>query len=304
MKTRLCLLLFCLTLIAAFAQPAWGEGGDAGAKKLPRKLLGTPVNPNLAPAGTVPKGAFVANAYVAVSDKNRTKKNSHTDILSTLYVLKLRYGITDRFEFTLGTPYPNNARSGRYVGPKHIEGPGDENFMLSYAPMLERQGDDFTSSFGLGGSVPTAPRGGNHLPGMGVWGWRMNATLGKWFVKRLKTDTEVEWSGPFERGNKKVKYGQTLQWNSQVRYLFRSFDIGLESNLYHQESGDMRTRFGKRDLRNGYTEWMVGPSMNIAPDILGGVTIGVGVFFPAARQVRGPAAVEDARYVLKIGKFW
>lgn len=302
MKTFFSCLALCLFLLPLSSRAA-ETAGDKPKSTRARSLIGSPVNPNLAASGTVPKGIFVSMLNASFADKNRSKKGGKTDTFNQTWLLKLRYGVTETFEIALVTPYINNSRSGSYSGSKHIEGFGDEGLQFTFGPLQERLGDPFTFSFAAGLSLPTGTGGKNHLPGSGAWGWRTVVSAGKWLNKNLKLDTEGIWSGPFERGNQKVKGGQALQWNAQARYMLDNIDFALESNLYHQESGDKNTPGGNINLRNGATEWLVGPSMNVASDTLG-MWAGIGVFFPVMQDVKGPTAVEDARFAFKIGKVW
>ena len=152
------------------------------------------------------------------------------------------------------------------------------------------------------------------MPGNNAWGARGAAAVGAWVTKDIKMDTEFVWSGPFERGNQNVERGDQWQWNTNIRYLWDWIDVGFESSLVVQESGNKKidgrwlANGSWRDssttnTRNGYTEWLVGPSMNVAVDSLG-MWAGIGAFFPVVQDYKGPAKVEDVRWELKIGKVW
>lgn len=279
-------------------EPAKQQSGRA------KMLFGQPVNVNIAGGGTLPKGKALTILNASFADKTNGKRGySGSDVFSQLWLAKFRYGITDNLELSMTAPYINNKRSNPRPHPEHIEGFSDTAVALVVAPFNLHQGDPVAWSIYAGLLTPTGTGGKNHLPGVGVWGWRLSTGVATFLTDNIKADMDVSWSGPFERGNQKVRRGDQFQWNSQVRYLFDNFDIGLESTLVHQESGDKSTSAGDLNLRNGYTEWLVGPSVNVPIDALN-MWAGVGVFFPVMQDYKGPAAVEDARFEFKIGKLW
>lgn len=269
-----------------------------------KSLIGTPINVNMASSGTLPEnvGLFMLNA--SFSDKTRSKRGGGADVFSQVWLGKLRYGITNYWEIGLVAPYINNERRNYGGnGPKHIEGLSDITLQLTWSAYNQHQKDPLNLSFGAAVLLPTGLHGKNHLSGNGVWGGRFVAAIGKFFTRDFRMDTEVAWTGPFERGNQNVKRGNQYLWNTQARYLFDWVDIGLESSLVKQESGDKNTDFGTVNLRNGYTEWYVGPSMNFAVDALE-LWVGAGVFFPLVQDVKGPGNVDNARFEFKFGKLW
>lgn len=298
--TSFVLALFCMCAFSAFAS---AQDAPKKESKRARSLLASPVNVNTAGAGSLPKGMALTMLNASFSDKTRSKKGGGTDVFSQSWLFKMRYGVTNHFEVATTVPYVNNERSGEYMGPRHIEGFTDPVVQVTVAPVQQHQGDPFSLSFTGGLLLPAGTQGANKLPGVGVWGGRAAAAVGAFVTPDIKLDTELVWSGPFERGNQHVKRGSQYQWNVNARYLFDWIDIGLESSWVKQESGDKSTEDGTFGLRNGYTEWFVGPSTNVAIDSLG-MWAGVGVFFPVLQDVKGPSTVEDARFEFKIGKVW
>jgi hypothetical protein len=270
-----------------------------------RSLIGTPVNVNIAASGTLPQGVVLTMINASFADKTRARHGGSgtPDTFGQVWLGKVRYGITDRLEIGVVQPYINNNRSGRHTGPEVIEGLGDTTLQLTYAVGNTFLGDPINLSFGAAALLPAGQYGKTHLPGNGAWGGRLVGAIGVWPTKDIRLDTEVSWSGPFERGNQHVKRGQQFQWNAFARYLWDNVDVGFESSVVHQESGDKSMECGQRNLRNGYTEWFAGPSMNVAIDSLA-MWAGVGVFFPLVQDVQGPTKVEDARFEFKIGKIW
>lgn len=299
-------LLFLAVLSLAFAFATGAHAQDEAPKERTRSkvLFGQPVNVNIAGGGTLPQGMALTMLNASFADKDRSKKGyAGSDIFSQTWLFKARYGITNHLEIAYTAPYINNERRNPSPSPEHIEGFADQVIQLTFAPWNQHQQDPVSLGFTFGILTPTGNVGKNHIPGVGAWGYRLATGIGKFVTKEIKLDTEVAYSGPFERGNQNVKRGDQFQWNSNARYVFERFDIGLESTFIHQESGDKRTPRGTLNIRNGYTEWFVGPSVNVAIEPLG-MWAGVGAFFPVLQDVKGPAAVEDARFEFKLGKVW
>jgi hypothetical protein len=174
------------------------------------------------------------------------------------------------------------------------------------------------------------------MPGMGVWGHKVQVGIGKsFFDRRLKIETEGVWLGRWSRGNERVRIGDQFQWNTQIRYMFDWFDIGIENYMYWKQSnvtdrngppGFSGSRPihpdegpGDFNMRNGCFEWYVGPSMNFAIEPLK-MWAGIGVFFPVYQEPfysvkrygdqttrflpGGGGRFENARFEFKIGKTW
>ena len=289
---------------AAFAdevqqQPAKPKG--------PSKLLGPPVNIAISGGGLLPQGILLTAVNASFRDKTDQVKGSNSpDVFSQIWLLKVRYGLLDRLEINTVGSYVNNERSGTYAGFKHIEGVGDQSIGFSYALLSQRAGDPLWATFSGSLLLPTAPYGKNHIPGAGTWGGRASLGLTKWFTPNIKGDMDLTIQGPFERGNQKVERGSEYQWNVQMRYLFDKlpFDIGLESSLTKVESGNKDLPTGRNiDIHNGTTEWVVGPSVNVAIEPLG-MWAGVGAFFPVMQEAKGPTKMEDVRWEFKVGKIW
>lgn len=303
MKAARLLTVTILLSLFAFVQTAAAEEVVKKGKRA-KSLIGTPVNVNLASSGTLPKGVALTMLNTSFSDKSRSKKGGKGDTFSQVWLGKIRYGLTNYWELGVVVPYINNERrnyGGK--GPKHIEGISDTTLQLTWSPYNQHQNEPLNLSFGAAVLLPTGQGGKNHLSGSGAWGGRAVAAVGKFLTPNFRMDTEVVWTGPFERGNQKVKRGNQYMWNSQARYLFDRIDVGVESSLVKQESGDKRFDTGTRNMRNGYSEWYIGPSVNVAVDSLA-LWVGAGVFFPVYQDVRGPSAVDDMRFDFKIGKLW
>lgn len=274
--------------------------------KSAKVLAGTPpVNVNIASAGTLPKGLLFTALNMSFSDRQNSKRGGGrlSDAFSQVWLLKVRYGLTNKLELATVLSYANMSRRNPTPAPKHIEGYGDQSLGLSYGLFNTHEGDPVALSFGAAVLLPTAPQGDNHAPGASTWGGRAHVAFGTWLSENVKFDTEVVGSAPFERGNQKTRRGNQYMWNAQLRCVFDAFDLGLESSMVKNESGDKDLPSGTNiNLRNGNYEWYVGPSANVA--LPGDMWVGVGVFFPLCQDVKGPAKVDDARFEFKIGKLW
>ncbi|MDR0563560.1 MAG: transporter [Azoarcus sp.] len=263
-----------------------------------------PVNVNLSAAGTLPKGVLFSALNVSFANKEHSERGyAGSEIRSSAWLLKLRYGLTDSLELAAITPYVDLSRSNPTPHPKHVRGVGDQIIGFSFAPYNLRMRDPYSLHFTAALALPTGREGTRYRPGNDAWGWRLGTAYGIPLTPSLRLDTELVWSGPFERGNQGVRRGQNFQWNAQLRHAFRIFDVALESSVVRQESGNRETPAGQINLRNGYTEWFAGPSMNLAVDALG-TWMGAGVFFPISRHFDGPSPSERYRLEFKIGKIW
>lgn len=310
------LLLICTVLFfsapEALAEVSPDLAASAEIEKKPKKkkrakmLHGNPVHTHIGGGGTLPKGAFATIYNVSLSDKTRGKRGyKGSDVYSQNHMLKIRYGLTNHWEVKVVTNYVNNGSRNPKPSnrPNNIEGIGDEAFGVVYAPFQMHQGDPFAWSIGATLYAPTGIYGANHLPGKGVWGGQLNTAIGSYVTEDIRLSTELAWTTPFERGNQKVRTGDVYQWSVMARYLFDWFDIGIESAYVHSENGDKRTPNGLVNLKNGGTEWHVGPSMNFALDDLN-MWFGVGAFFPVMQDKNGPAAVDNVQYHFKLARLW
>ncbi len=307
-----------LAILAVFGliAPSFADETPKETKRA-RSLLATPVNVNTAGAGSLPKGMALTMINASFANKTRSKRGGggRADVFQQSWLLKIRYGITNRFEIATTVPWIHMTNSNRPDNTrKYVEGFGDSVLQFTVAPLQQHQGDPLSFSLTGGILFPTGQTGDAHLPGNNAWGGRAAAAVGAFVTKDIKLDTEVVWSGPFERGNQNVERGDQWQWNSNIRYLWDWFDVGFESSLVVQESGDRKIdgvrladgswqRSQTVNTRNGYKEWFIGPSMNFAVDSVG-MWAGVGAFFPVMQDYKEPAKVENMRVEFKLGKVW
>lgn len=299
-----CLLVFLA--IFGFISPSFAEETPPKETKRASSLGGQPVNVNVGGAGSLPKGRALTMLNSSFANKNHSEKGgSGKNTFTQIWLLKLRYGVTDRFEIGTVVPWIHHTNSNR--GPhdrKYIEGFGDLPLQLTVAPLQQFLGDPLSLSFQGAIIFPTAQTGKAHLPGANAWGGKLTAAIGGMATKDIRLDTQTVWIGSFERGNQQVRRGDQWQWNTNMRYLWDWFDIGLESSFIVQESADKRVAGrGLFNTNNGYKEWFIGPSVNLAHDA-SSMWLGLGVFFPVMRDYKGPAKSENARFEFKLGKLW
>lgn len=320
MKTRwivLMLLLVACALVPQYVSAAETEAEKDAPKQSTRSkmIVGIPVEVNLMGAGGLPDGKLLTEINASFADSvrsqgERTNRNM-SDVFAQTWVMRVRYGITDYLEAWAVTPYINDYRSnpqpasGGSGVPNTIYGIGDTFLGLLYTPLHERRGDPLTLSASAAALVPMAAWGVDHPAGFGVWGFRGQAAIGKFLTQDIKVETEGVWVSRFGgRGNQDVQIGDQFQWNTQARYLFDTFDIGLESTMIWQlTSYRYQPGQGNTDLRSFSHEWYVGPSVNFAMDKLG-MWAGFGVFFPVVQRFQSPGKVENLRVEFKIGKIW
>ncbi len=308
MKIR---FIFLPLILAALIFASQTSSSAAEEERTPQKqstrskmIFGPPVNVNIAGAGSMPDGVLLTVINASFADKVTAFGDyKGSDVFSQAWFLKVRYGITDYLEIWSTTPYINNRRTNPEPDPQYIYGIGDSVLGLTLSPWNERRGDPFTASASAAVLLPIAGWTTDNPPGFGVWGFRGQAAVGKFLTKDIKVETEGVWNTRFDRGNQDVRLGDQFQWNTQARYLFDYFDIGIESTMIWQNASDKEVRGRTRDLRNGYTEWFVGPSVNVAIEPLG-MWAGVGAFFPVMQYTESPAKVENVRFEFKIGKLW
>lgn len=297
-----------LAIAGENVEPAPTEQQTPVKKKRAKLLTGTPVHTAIAGGGTLPKGSLLTTYNSSLADRTNGKKGyKGSDVYSQVHLLKIRYGLTNHWELTSTAPYINNGSRNPKPSNRanNIEGYGDQLFGFTYAPYQFHQGDPLAISLSAGITAPTGTYGNNHVPGNGAWGGRLATGIATFFTDDIRFDTEVVMTTSFENGNQKVRKGNQYQWNTQVRYLFDWFDIGVESVYTHSEDGTgyRPGRGGRVNLHNGGKEWHVGPSTSIAIDPLD-MWVGFGVFFPVMQDMNGPSVVDDVQYHFKVAKMW
>ncbi|SQI40591.1 Uncharacterised protein [Leminorella richardii] len=202
---------------------------------------GAPVNINVAGASVLAEGKAIVTLNSSFRDKtHQVEGTGSSDTFTQIWLLKMRYGLTDRLELVTSVPYTNNRRDDMY--PEYIDGLGDMPLTLSYALLSQRAGDPFWLTLKGGFLLPTGQRGDNHLAGSNAWGGKAGISATRLFTPQFKGDLDFIVQGPFERGNSDVKRGTEYQISGQLRYLPDSFpvDIGLETTYSKSENGNKK----------------------------------------------------------------
>lgn len=172
----------------------------ANGENNPSNLLGAPVNTAISGGSVLPEGKLLTAVNSSFRDKDhQIEGHGSPDVYSQIWLLKIRYGLTDRLELSTVGSYINNKRDN--LSPEHIEGMGDQSVGVNYALMSQRKGDPFWVTVGGAVLLPTGQDGDNHLPGNSAWGGRVTLTLTKLFTPNIKGDMGFVYQGPFERGN-------------------------------------------------------------------------------------------------------
>ena len=329
-------IVLSFILAACIISPQLASAADAekpapAPSERSKMLIGAPVNVNLQGSATLPKGVLLTVLNATFSDKSSYHGGAHLDptgptpanqyngpdVFSQVWLLKLRYGVTDAFEIWSTTPYLNNHRDWpagttlpAQVGSERIHGLMDLFAGIAYTWMNERWGDSFSFSSSAAIMLPTASSKTYSPPGAGTSGLRLQTGIGKWLTKDLKAETEMVWVTRFNQsGNRapgapstapSIRLGDQFQWNGQVRYFFNNFDVAVETTFVQDMAAELTTG---RSMANKSKVWVIGPSFNVPIDPLR-AWFGLGIFFPIMRDYQSPTKVEDYRLELKFGKLW
>ncbi len=303
-------LTACILLGSALAA---GAEDSLFAHDNPSPLLGGPVNTTIAGGAILPKGKLLTAINASFRDKTRTvngnKSANPSDTYSQTWLLKIRYGLFDRMEMSIVVPYMNNDIAHQSW---RSEGLGDATVGTSLAVLSERAGDPFWLTLSLGISLPT---GDEHLTGQGATGGRLALSWAKDLSKNILAAGDLIWEMPFSSGYEpyggsgydnfsSVERGNKYTINGHIRYRFNYFDLGLESTFEKTESSDGHLRDGGwTSMYNGTTEWVLGPSLNVAFDSIN-TWLGVGVFFPIYQDADTDTKLETVRWEFKVGTLW
>ncbi|MCL2791179.1 MAG: transporter [Desulfobulbus sp.] len=267
-------------------------------------LSGTPVNSAISGGGIVPKGMLLTALNFSYRDKddivNDAGRGARTS-QQALYLLKLRYGITDRFEVLFVPGYVSNHRGAHFnQQADRVAGPTDFVFGGTYTPLSQRLGDPFSLGLNLAVGMPTGQNGPEYLPGGGVWSYSAKVGITKVWHPNHRIDWDLGFTQPTETGNQGVRKDMLTAMTGSYHYVFNpNFDIGLEFTLEKNKDWE---RNGV-DMRNGHTEMYVGPTMNFCLPKWN-MWLGAGVFVPMVRDYDIPTASDNIRIELKLGKVW
>lgn len=302
-KTLVCGMMFsCIAgLQAVTADRATAE--QAQTEKM-GGLSGIPVNSAISGGSLVPKSLLLTALNFSYRDKDDIvddKGFGARTLESELYLLKLRYGLTDRVELAFVPGYVSNHRdSFGPLGSDHIDGPTDFFLGCSYALFSQRLGDPLSMALTLGVNMPTGQEGSDRLPGGDVWSYNAKIGITKVWYPNHRIDWDMGITQPTETGNLGVKKDTTWTMTGSYHYVFNpNFDIGLEFTVDNSQDWE---RNGI-NMKNGSTEIYVGPTANyVLPQW--NMWFGAGVFFPVMRDYDVATASDDVRMELKLGKVW
>ena len=306
-KILLCgVLMSGLAGAETFAAEAAGQvaPGEPGKVEKMGGASGTPVNSAIAGGAIVPKGMLSSALNFSYRDKDDIVDNNGNGARTSeneLYLLKLRYSPTDRFEIALVPGYVNIDRDA--FGPNEadsIDGPTDFALCGTYGFLQQRLGDPLSAAVAFGVNMPTGQEGGDHRPGSDVW--TSNAMIG--ITKIWHPNHRIDWDlgivQPTETGNQGVKKDTVWSTTGSYHYVFNpSFDLGLEFTVENTSDWE---RYGA-DLNNGGIEVYAGPTANY---VIPGwnMWVGAGLFLPVVREYDIPTATDDIRVEVKLGKVW
>ncbi len=267
-------------------------------------LSGTPVNSAVSGGTIVPKGFLLSALNFSYRDKDDIVDDAGAGARTSeqqLFLLKLRYGLADRFEIAFVPGYVSNRRDAYgNAGSDRIDGPTDFALGGTYAPFLQRLGDPLSLSFTLGVNMPTGQEGSGRLPGGDVWSYNAKMGVSKVWHPKHRIDWDLGFVQPTATGNQGVRKDTVVAMTGSYHYVFTpNFDVGLEFTLENSKDWE---RDGV-DMRNAYTEMYVGPSMNFNMPQWN-LWLGIGAFVPVYRDYDIPTASDDLRFEVKLGKLW
>ncbi|MDR2549027.1 MAG: transporter [Desulfobulbus sp.] len=267
-------------------------------------LSGTPVNSAISGGGIVPKGMLLTALNFSYRDKDDIVDDAGRGARTSqqeLYLLKLRYGMTDRFEILFVPGYINNHRDAYFNQQSdRVDGPTDFIFGGTYTPLSQRLGDPISLGLNLSVGMPTGQDGSKYLPGGDVWSYCAKIGITKVWHPNHRVDWDLGFAQPTETGNQGVRKDTVVTMTGSYHYVFNpNFDIGLEFTVENSKDWE---RNGV-SMRNEYTEMYVGPTMNFCLPKWN-MWLGAGVFVPVMRDYDIPTASDDIRIELKLGKVW
>jgi len=297
-----CMMLSCLTAMHAAA-------ADSTVTEQPQTekmggLSGTPVNSAISGGGLVPKGLLLSALNFSYRDKDDIVDDAGfgaRTMESELYLLKLRYGLTERVEIAFVPGYINNHRDAYgNLASDRIDGPTDFALGASYAIMSQRLGDPLSLAATLGVNMPTGQEGPDHPVGGDVWSYNAKIGVTKVWHPKHRVDWDLGFVQPTETGNQGVKKDTAWTMTGSYHYVFNPhFDIGLEFTAENCRSWE---RAG-RDMNNDATEVYVGPTANyVMPQW--NMWLGAGLFVPVVRDYDVATASDEIRIEIKLGKIW
>lgn len=306
-KVLLCgVLISGLACVGAVAAAETVPGAAVEPEKVKKMggASGTPVNSAISGGAIVPKGMLSSALNFSYRDKDDIVDNNGNGARTSeneLFLLKLRYSPTDRFEIAFVPGYVNIDRDA--FGPNgadSIDGPTDFALAGSYAFFSQRLGDPLSAAVILGVNMPTGQEGVEHPSGSDVWSFNGKIGITKIWHPNHRIDWDLGIVQPTETGNQGFKKDTVWSTTGSYHYVFNPrFDLGLEFTVENTSDWE---RYGA-DLNNGGIEVYAGPTANyVIPKW--NMWLGAGLFFPVVREYDIPTATDDIRVEVKLGKVW
>lgn len=267
-------------------------------------LSGTPVHSAVSGGAIVPKGRLLSVLNFSYRDKDNIVDDAGAGartLEQQLYLLKLRYGLAERFEIAFVPGYVSTHLDAYgKADSDRISGPTDFALGGTYAPFLQRLGDPFSLGFTLGVNMPTGQEGADHPPGGDVWSYSAKVGMSKVWHPTHRVDWDLGFIQPMETGNQGVRKDTVITMTGSYHYVFNPHvDVGLEFALENSKDWE---RNGE-DMNNAYTEMYAGPAINFNMPQWN-LWLGLGAFFPVYRDYDIPTASDDLRIEVKLGKVW
>lgn len=289
-----------MTAATAFAGDDQQTQDDQQTKTVNLLPLGPPVNIAIGGGALLPKGMVVTAFNGGYLDKSDIVNGSAGRTLTQqVYVLKFRYGLTNRLELQFVPGYVNIQRDAYgKLGSDTLDGPSDAALTAAYALFSQRLGDPLSVAITAGPYLPTGENGAHRLPGADVWSLNAKLGISKVWNKKHSLDVEFSIVQPTEEGNQGVRKHTSELINLNYHYVLNeTWNVGLEATFDHTLSSE---RYGV-DMNNGYTELYAGPAVNyMIPKV--NMWLGLGVYFPVVRDYDIATASDDVRVNFKIGK--
>jgi len=176
-------------------------------------MSGTPVSAAHTGGTIVPKGVLLSTLSYSYRDKDDIVEDAGfgaRTMEQELYILKLRYGLTDHLEVIFVPGYIDMDRDAYGpFGSDHIDGSTDFFLGATYAPFLQRLGDPLSFNMTFGVNMPTGQEGPEHPVGGDVWSYTAKMGITKIWHPNHRVDVDLGIVQPTETGNQDVKKTQS-----------------------------------------------------------------------------------------------
>ncbi|MCL1939741.1 MAG: transporter [Desulfovibrionaceae bacterium] len=287
---------------------------DTPQKQKPEnRIPGPMVLPLARPGGeTLPAGLFALMNHFSVAHYTPYKHSSpHTMRVKTpagemkvgpksaeqfVSVFKIRYGITDRWEFSTATPFvdlqlKNHNAHGAWKG-----GLGDTTLMLRYGLKKRTENSPFSVALDAGVTLPTGEVGDKDkylatnafsvLFGAGV----------SWVDHNQRVDLDGRYAA-YAEGAHGIRPGDFTLFHAHYAWaLSRNFDIGAEAYYRIEQQSYVHGR-GRGD---GFSEAYAGPKIQIKIPELAYLMVGAAALFPVHRNYDAMRLSTDTRWEFSV----